>query len=268
MTDESSAAPRRGGGLARTLAVLALVAGLVAVLLVGGAGPGTRLGIWSFITALRQVLKWGAYLGIATIVLALAALLTARGRAGRRTMAVAVVALLLGLVAWYFPWSWRRHARSVPPIHDITTDFVNPPQLVQSKALRDTSSQHLNTADYPGDSVAALQRKAYPDVRPVMLAMKPDEAWAAVYRTARDMGWEDIDANRAEGRVEAVAVTQWFGFKDDVVIRVTPASGISRVDIRSVSRVGGSDIGMNAARIRKFTQRLKQNYPRQVAEAG
>jgi uncharacterized protein (DUF1499 family) len=183
-------------------------------------------------------------------------------------MAMGVVALLLGLIAFGIPWGFRRKAGTVPPIHDITTDWVNPPQLVQSKALRDTSSEHLNTADYPGDSIAAQQRKAYPDIRPVMLAMRPDEAYAAVLATARDMGWQDIDTNRDARTVEAVAVTGWFGFRDDVVIRVTPASGISRVDIRSVSRVGRSDVGANAARIRAFTNKLKGKYKDKVAESA
>jgi uncharacterized protein (DUF1499 family) len=256
---------RPGPGPGRPLAIAALAAGALALLLVGGAGPGSQMGLWSWMTALRSVLKYGAYLGVLAVVLAIAAMLVARRRAGRATLAVAAVGLLLGATAWWFPWSFRRHARSVPPIHDITTDWTNPPELVASRALRD--SAHLNTATYGGDSIAALQRKAYPDIRPVMLAMRPDEAYAAVLRTARDMGWKDIEAARDQNRVEAVDETPWFGFKDDVVIRVTPASGISRVDVRSVSRVGGSDIGKNAARIRDFTARLKENYRGKIAES-
>lgn len=265
MSDDRPISPGRGPG--KPLALLALVVGLVAALMVLLAGPGTRMGWWSFITALRSMFKYGAYLGIAAMVLAVAALLLARRRAGRGALAMGTAAFLLGLVAFGIPWGFRHKARGVPPIHDITTDWVNPPQLVQSKALRDTSSQHLNTADYPGDSVAALQRKAYPDVQPVMLAMRPDQAYAAVLSTARQMGWTEIDANRDTRTVEAVAETPWFGFKDDVVMRVSPASGISRVDIRSVSRVGGSDVGANAARIRKFSTQLKENYRDQIAES-
>jgi len=256
---------RPGPGPGRPLAIAALAAGVLGLLLVGGAGPGSRMGLWTWMDGLRTVLKYGAYLGVLAIVLAIAAMLVARRRAGRATLAIAAVGLLLGATAWWFPWSFRRHARSVPPIHDITTDWTNPPELVASRALRD--SAQLNTALYGGDSIAALQRKAYPDIRPVMLAMRPDEAFAAVVRTARDMGWTDIEAARDQHRVEAVDETPWFGFKDDVVIRVTPASGISRVDIRSVSRVGGSDIGKNADRIRKFTARLKENYKDKVADS-
>ncbi|HYH79909.1 MAG TPA: DUF1499 domain-containing protein [Longimicrobium sp.] len=264
MTDDSPA-PRPDTSRGRTLAIIALAVGAVALLMVAGAGPGSRMGLWSWMTALRTMMKYGAYLGVLAIVLSVAALLVARGRgAGRATLGVAAVGLLLGLGAWYFPWSFRRQARAVPPIHDITTDFVSPPELVASRAIRDSAK--LNTADYGGDSIAALQRKGYPDIRPVMLAMRPEQAYAAVLRTARDMGWTEIEAAPDQFRVEAVDETPWFGFKDDVVIRVTPASGISRVDVRSVSRVGGSDVGANAHRIRKFVARLKENYKDQIAE--
>jgi len=265
MSDDTLA-PRPGPGPGRALAILALLLALVAAGMVVLAGPGTKMGWWTFITGLRTLFKWGAYLGIAAIVLAIVALLVARRRAGRGTLAMGIAAVLLGLVAWGIPWGFRHKARGVPPIHDITTDWVNPPALVQSRALRDTSGEHLNTAAYEGDSIAAQQRKAYPDIRPVMLAMNPDQAYAAVLRTAQGMGWQDVDANRDARTVEAVAVTSWFGFKDDVVIRVTPASGISRVDIRSVSRVGRSDVGANAARIRAFAAKLKADNAGKVAE--
>lgn len=266
MSDDTPAA-RPGPGPGRPLAILSLLLGLIAAGMVVLAGPGTRMGWWTFITGLRTLFKWGAYLGLAAIVLAIVAMLVARRRAGRATLAMGIAAVLLGLVAFGIPWGFRHKAQGVPPIHDITTDWTNPPELVQSRALRDTSGEHLNTAVYEGDSIAAQQRKAYPDIRPVMLAMPPDQAYAAVLKTAQEMGWRDIDTNRDARTVEAVAVTGWFGFKDDVVIRVTPASGISRVDIRSVSRVGRSDVGANAARIRKFVARLKADNQDKVAEA-
>jgi len=255
-------------GPGRPLALIALLLGIIAALMVVLAGPGTKMGWWDFRTGLGTLFKYGAYLGIAAMVVAIVAMLLARrGRRGG-TIGTAAAGLLLGLLAFGMPWGFRHKAQGVPPIHDITTDWVNPPQLVQSKALRDSADLHLNTAEYPGDSIAAQQRKAYPDIRPVMLAMRPEQAYAAVLRTARDMGWDEVDANRDRMAVEAVATTSWFGFKDDVVIRVTPASGISRVDMRSVSRVGRSDVGANAARIRDFVAKLKANYKDQVAESN
>jgi uncharacterized protein (DUF1499 family) len=76
---------------------------------------------------------------------------------------------------------------------------------------------------------------------------------------ARAMGWEVVAADRASGRIEATDTTRFFGFKDDVVIRVQAAPGGSRVDVRSVSRVGGSDVGTNATRIRAYLARLRQD---------
>ncbi|HSU13130.1 DUF1499 domain-containing protein [Longimicrobium sp.] len=267
MTDDLAARPAPGT-LGRTLAILALVLGAAGFLMVVLAGPGSRLGWWDFVTGLRTMFKYGAYLGIFAVVVAIAAMLVVRRGPGRGALVMAAIALLLGLAAWYFPWSFRRHAMGVPPIHDITTDFTNPPDLTYSRMLRDTSGGKLNNWMYEGDSVAAQQRKAYPDIQPVMLAMNPDQAYRAAMRTARDMGWEIVVNDPAGRRIEAVDETRWFGFKDDVSIRVKPASGISRVDIRSVSRVGRSDVGKNAERIRAYIARLKQNNRREVADTA
>jgi uncharacterized protein (DUF1499 family) len=91
-----------------------------------------------------------------------------------------------------------------------------------------------------------------------MLSIPPDKAFEQALAAARKMGWVIVDANAADGRIEATDITFWFGFKDDIVIRVTPADQRSRVDMRSVSRVGKSDVGMNARRIRKYLKELKQ----------
>jgi uncharacterized protein (DUF1499 family) len=251
----------------RLLAAVALAVGIAAILMVGGAGPGTRFGLWSYITGLRTVLKYGAYLGVLTLILSVIALLVAR-RSGRGVLAMALVALLLGLVSWYLPWSWRRTASGKPPIHDITTDFTNPPPLTFSRMLRDTSGGRLNAWQYEGDSIARQQQRAYPDVRPLLLAMTPDEAYRAAMGAARKMGWE-ITVNDPTGRtLEAVDQTRWFGFKDDVVVRVTPASGIARVDVRSVSRVGRGDVGLNAERIRRYLARLREDNRDRLGESN
>lgn len=261
-----SSLPRAPGRAGRILAAIALAVGIIGFVMVIGAGPGTRFGLWSFITGLRTMFGYGAHVGVLAIILAVIALLVGR-RSGRRTLAMASVALLLGIGAWFFPWNFRRHAMHVPPIHDITTDFANPPELTFSRMMRDTSGGKLNAWQYGGAEVAQQQQKAYPDVRPVMLAMNADQAYRAAFSTAQQMGWEITVNDPTNRRLEAVDETPWFGFKDDVAIRVTPASGVARVDIRSVSRVGGSDVGMNAARIRKYTAKLRENYKTQLAES-
>ena len=113
-----------------------------------------------------------------------------------------------------------------------------------------------NPPEYPGASVAAQQKAAYPDIAPRDLTVPPDQAFARAVTAARGMGWEIVAEKAAEGRIEATATTPWVGFKDDIVIRVVATSGGARVDVRSKSRVGRSDVGANAARIRGFMNAL------------
>jgi uncharacterized protein (DUF1499 family) len=229
------------------LSVVALVVGLVAVVLVLLAGPGSRMGWWTFRTGLLVVLAWAAYAGVAAAVLALGALVLG----GRRGLAL--VALLAGLAAFLPPFLFRRTASSVPPIHDITTDMDNPPAFVAVLAQRAGAA---NPAEYGGADVAAQQRGAYPDIRPVTLSDPPARAFERALAAARGEGWEIVAAVPAEGRIEATDTTRWFGFKDDVVVRVKPEGSGSRVDVRSLSRVGKSDVGKNASRIREYLRAL------------
>src|SRR5262249_48309527 len=106
-------------------------------------------------------------------------------------------------------------------------------------------------------AVAAEQKKGYPDIGPVLLSMPPAQAFARAEAAARSLGWKIAAAVPAEGRIEASDTTRWWGFTDDVVIRVTPALDGSRVDVRSESRVGRSDLGVNARRIRAFLAALR-----------
>ncbi len=240
------------------LALAALALALAALAMLGLSGPGTRAGWWDFGMGF-SLMRWAAYAGIAAAVLGLVALVLSRGR-GR---VIAGVALLLGALAWFYPWNLRRGAGQYPPIHDITTDTQNPPVFVAVAPLRQDAP---NPMEYEGDSIAAQQRAAYPDVRPLMMAMPVDSAFSRAVRVAREMGWELVDQDRRDGRIEATATTPWFGFKDDVVIRVTSASGISRVDVRSVSRVGRGDVGANAKRIRAYLDALRATDPNPIGD--
>ncbi len=143
-----------------------------------------------------------------------------------------------------------------PPIHHVTTDPDDPPEFVPVVPLRGTTS---NPIEYPGGDVEAQQRAAYPDLQPLVMAADPSDVFARALEAAESLGWEVVSADEEEGRIEATATTLWFGFKDDVVVRIRPDkddSG-SRVDLRSVSRIGGGDLGANAARIRAFIAALK-----------
>jgi len=114
-----------------------------------------------------------------------------------------------------------------------------------------------NPAEHGGAALAAQQRAGYPDLGPARFTAPPERVFARAAEVARGLGWEVVAAVPAEGRLEATDRTRWFGFRDDVVIRVARDGSGTRVDIRSVSRVGRSDLGTNAHRIRAFVDALR-----------
>lgn len=136
-----------------------------------------------------------------------------------------------------------------PPIHDITTDIDHPPPFRLAQALRRPGD---NPTDYPKETAADRQRQAYPDIAPLEVALPPTEAFEAALAVAGRLGWRIVNENREEGLIEALDRTLLFGFIDDIVIRVSAAENGSRIDLRSASRAGVGDLGVNAGRIRSF----------------
>jgi uncharacterized protein (DUF1499 family) len=246
---------------------LAIIAALVAAISAFGSGWDW----WSFRTGF-SILRSACYLAFLAVGLSVAGLaLNLFPRPGqgaqvgittnRLASIVSICGILIGLTLVAVPWSSYRLAQLVPPIHDITTDTEHPPQFVSIIPLRKGAP---NSYLYDGPHVAALQRTAYPDIAPALLPLKPDQAFDRALDTARKMGWTIVDANAQDGRIEATDTTRWFRFKDDIIIRVTPAhdgssaaTPTSVIDVRSVSRVGKSDLGTNARRIRNYLQVLK-----------
>jgi uncharacterized protein (DUF1499 family) len=233
------------------LAVAGFLFSAIATAAAMGAGFGTRVGWWDFLQGFK-VLNGAAYLGIAGTALSLGGAIVSRPGRRRRGFIIALLGVVLGTVSFGVPGTWYMSAKRVPLIHDITTDTENPPQFVAALPLRKDAP---NPAQYGGPEVAAKQRAAYPDIRPLAVDVSPSRAYEIALDTARRMNWQVVAAVPSEGRIEAVATTRWFGFKDDIVIRITAAADRgSIVDIRSVSRVGKSDIGTNARRIRSFLE--------------
>jgi uncharacterized protein (DUF1499 family) len=228
--------------------LLAAVAGLLLVL----AGPGTRFGWWEFGTGFLMM-RWAFFIGLGAVALSLVLLAVPKTRRGSGIVLVA--ALWIGAAAAWVPWNGLQTVRALPHIHDITTDTDNPPQFVDVVPMR---ADAPNPPGYAGEETAARQREAYPDIQPVILAQSPEQALQLALEVARDKGWLIVAAVPSEGRIEATATTFWFGFKDDVVIRVSPHDPGARVDLRSKSRVGRSDVGANARRIRGFLDALER----------
>ncbi|HUE95172.1 MAG TPA: DUF1499 domain-containing protein [Longimicrobiaceae bacterium] len=235
------------------LALLALGVAIIAMLLGVMSGLGYRWGLWGLSTGF-QLLRWGAYAGIAAAVLGAVAVIVTRPGSSRRGFVPAFAALAIGLLAVGIPWQARRAGAGVPPIHDITTDVNNPPAFVTIAPIR---ADAPNPVEYAGAEIARQQQQAYPDLQPVLLDLPIDRAFQRALDIARAQGWAIVDANLAEGRIEATDRTFWFGFYDDVVIRLTPVEGRTVVDVRSKSRVGRSDLGVNARRIRAYLQAVQ-----------
>lgn len=241
---QSQDTPRQRRVRRATLAVA-----LAALLAVALAGPLTRAGLpWRLGLLLMPL---GAGLAILAIIAALAQVAMPRWRRpGPSILLAALVVGTLALLPVLLLWSM---ARGVPPIHDITTDAADPPGFV---ALLPARRESANGADYRRE-VHELQRGAYADIQPLVLQDPPGRVFQRALDAARSLGWDVAASDAKAGRIEATDTTFWWGFKDDVVVRVRAEGEGTRVDVRSMSRVGRSDLGANAARVRAFLEELR-----------
>lgn len=235
----------------KALRIVILILALAAALLLLLAGPGTRLELWDFRFGFT-LMRWAVYGGLAAAGLGILFLLIPASRRGGAPMLLA--AIIIGASIAAVPWMFMQKARSVPPIHDITTDTVDPPEFVAIAPLR---SDAPNPVAYPGPETAEQQRAAYPGIQTLQVDAWPAIVFEHALETARARGWEVVQADESQGRIEATDKTFWFGFKDDVVIRIRGDDGGSAVDVRSKSRVGKSDVGANAARIEAYLDDLR-----------
>ncbi len=236
---------RKFAAFAFGLAVLAALAAL-------GAGLGHRFGLWDYRFGF-QLLRGAAWAGLAGALGCLAAAVWAVREHALGALLGALLGLAAGGAAFGVPWAVIERAQAAPPIHDITTDTRDPPQFVALAAARRASPNGLA---YGGAAVAAQQRRAYPDIVPLALGAHPPAAFELCLEAARGLGWKIVAANPAALRIEATDRTPLFGFRDDIVIRITPLESASRIDLRSASREGRGDLGTNARRIRAFYREM------------
>ncbi|MEO8360596.1 MAG: DUF1499 domain-containing protein [Vicinamibacteria bacterium] len=235
--------------LARVCVGLASLALVLLIL----SGALTRLGLVHFRTGL---LLFAAALlcAIAAFTIAVVALVVPKLRvANSRSL---MMGLAMSLAAMAGPALFVQKARGVPAIHDISTDTDNPPPFVAVIPLRQAAGA-TNPPEYPGAATAAQQKKAYPALAPLDLRLPAPEAFNMALAAARAMGWDIVSEQPGDGRIEATDTTAFFGFKDDIVIRVAATATGSRIDVRSKSRVGRSDVGKNAARISDYLAKLQ-----------
>jgi Protein of unknown function (DUF1499) len=216
---------------------------------------GYRLGLWDFAFAIRDELKIATFAEIAGVALCVVGLLFAKfGNTpmpiGRMLVGIIVGGVLAGYVVSQFS-----KVQSLPYIHDITTDTSNPPTFI---ALADARKASPNGLDYAGGELIEKQKQAYPEIVTMPSKRSPGELFVIAEAAARAAGWAISGEDPQTGRIEATATSLIYGFKDDIVIRIAPAAGGSVLDMRSASRVGLSDVGVNAKRIRAFVASLKE----------
>lgn len=228
----------------RWLVVIQLVWIALALLAVGGS----KFSLLPWRPALMTVaaaVAGMALIGLFALLTLLQSFIKRRSGLGR-TCSLAVLLSVLPLAGVLF---FGLQGTDVPPIHDITTDTENPPVFVTAQTLRQETDNDLQ---YAGEDVASLQRQGYPNIKPLESSLTPGDAYTRCLKTVKTLGWQISEQDQAAGRIEAMTESLFFGFKDDMVIRITASGTGSRIDIRSASRVGVSDLGVNAKRITVF----------------
>lgn len=241
-TPDASEPSARASLSAKRWAILAVVIAAIAIL----AGPVYKIGLLPLKAAL-------ACLAIGLIGGAIAALLNAvtifsHWRSGGPSRALGIAGLLLSILVAGFIFTLYRTAQTAPAIHDITTNTSEPPQF---QAVLSHRSPTDNSAVYD-PAIIPEQLAAYPDIKPIFAGASPAEAFALAEKAARALGWELVAVNPETGTIEATDRSLWFGLKNDIAIRVVKDGLVTRIDLRSASRVGTNDLGANANRIRRF----------------
>jgi hypothetical protein len=186
----------------------------------------------------------------------------------------AVVALGIPALGLAYGYHVRSRAADIPPIHDVSTNAEDPPQYSPAvMRLRQASGanpvqppttplgsieayQSPRFADQSSRTVADLAKEAYPELQTLLVRADQRRLFEVLVEEARARGWQIHASDPGRGHLEATAETFWFGFKDDVAVRVRPggAPGTLQVDARSTSRVGLSDLGTNAARLSDYLE--------------
>ena len=231
-----------------------LIGSVVALVLLILGPVGTRLGIWGFQTGLLLIVPAGVLLAAIGLLVALISIFVSKKRGYLGDPPTLFVSMAICTVIIVAMGMQFQKGASVPAIHNISTDVSDPPQFTQ--AIVELRGEGSNPLAYDAETLAPQQQGAYPDVKTLTVNAAPTATVGQVVSALQDMGLEIVVVDEAAGIVEATDTTFWFGFKDDVVVRVRPSAEGSIVDVRSVSRVGLSDLGANAARIVDLLNRL------------
>jgi uncharacterized protein (DUF1499 family) len=197
-----------------------------------------------------HVFFYGAQLGLVLAIIGVLQLLfgffkkrKSHLTSGALTLVLALVPIVVSLFVVGIS------AFKAPMIHDISTDLKDPPVFSITNSLRTAEE---NSLEYAGESIAALQREAFPDIQTLVSSLSPQASHAKALQALDALDWVLIVDDASTGTIEAFDKSGIFGFIDDIAIRIIPMEGGSQIDVRSVSRVGLGDLGANAQRIRRF----------------
>ena len=234
------------------LAAFSLRFGLLATVLPALGALGARAGVWPSIAGVLLA-PLGLLLGVAGLLLGLKALSRQWGTQEPLSATAASGAALSALIALHLG-GVVLSAFTVAPIHNISTDIEDPPEFTIAASLR---GEGANPLFYDSETIGPLQRESYPELGPLNIDLPPVQAYELVRGVLVDMGLELVREAPEHGEIEAVATTFWFGFKDDLVVRLRETDTGTRMDVRSVSRVGVVDLGANAERIFEIIDRVE-----------
>lgn len=229
------------------LAMILAFAGLFGAIC---SGLGVRLGLWEFRTGF-SILRWSVYAAGVAVAFAVIGLTLAKFAGGSLSDWRLWIALLLGLAVFAVPYFTVKDFRKTPTVADATTNIEDPPAFVTLVPIRGKTAK--NPLAYRRDEAAELQLQYFPDIKTIESGKTPADVINDAKHIAESMGLEIVDAAPGEGRLEATDTTFWFGFKDDVVVRAKMLkNGRTQIDIRSASRVGRLDGGVNGKRIQRL----------------
>ena len=271
----------------------ALIFAILAVAWFAVAALGTKFGLWGWQFGLgKMTIGWGPMIIFAAVGFGVLALIIALIKAPRKqpTM-LALAALLICSMVFFRIMGFGAQATGLPPLHDIQTDWSEPVRFSEAMLMHRKDDGAMNpvedepvipdaaNARWPGMGgrlVSVVQEEAeveqtvdgqkyapvYPVIEPMYFDQSPTEVADAVTELARSRGWDistlpDLGEGDTETTLEATETSGWFGFKDDVAIRIRGVDGVTRVDMRSISRVGLSDLGANAKRVSSFMYELE-----------
>lgn len=237
--------------MATVALTLALISGATALIGLLGAYSGLLAPLVGFMLFAAGTLLGG----ISTLIVSVIGLVQTRGGRDPEGRRKALVGSAVGVVLLLVVFGAASTGGDVPRINDITTDLENPPEFASAERVPAYAGRDMS---YPEEFVP-LVRAAYPDLAPIDLTVAPPEAFERARAAAQALGWEIVASDPDRTRFDARQETALFRFVDDVTVRIVPRGSGSRIDVRSKSRDGKSDLGANAARIRAFTEQLRSS---------